>query len=197
MKGYLRDNMAENDSKKVTQFLDKLVSEVRRIVNDEKMINKCDTCQGIIGRYLESISIPCFPCSTNNVITSDITGHSFIVTLIEGKYYLIDPAFIQFMYDKTDDLVIKGIRCLAKSPYYYMEIMDEDLTKELISKGYFELNQKSAYTYGNAFYFTKTNIPSDLVLKAISGEVYMNSFTKGNDRLRDYNLGEIDSNIKL
>ena len=184
--------MTEKDNKKVTQFLDKLISEVRRIVNDEKMINKCDTCQGLIGRYLESIKIPFYPCSTNNVVSSDVAGHSFIVTLIEGKYYLVDPAFIQFMYDKTEDLVIKGIRCLAKSPYYYMNIIDENLTKELISNGYFELNEKTAYTYGNAFYFTKTNIPSNLVLKAIGGEAFMNAFTKGNDRLRNYNIGEIE-----
>lgn len=167
-------------------FLNKLILNIRKLVNDDKMINKCDMCQGLIGKYLDECNIKYYACSTNNVIAKDITGHSFIVTIINNKYYLLDPAFVQFKYGYKEDVIINGIKCISKSPYHYLNSINNELTNELIENGYFLLDEDSAYAYGNAFYFTKTNIPSDMKLIPISGSVFIESFKKGCDQLKFY-----------
>lgn len=188
-------NENSNDDK-INLFLKKIVESVKDIVDDDKMINKCDMCQGIIGRYLEKLGIEYYPCSTNKVISNNITGHSFIVAKISDDYYVIDPSFIQFKYDYSEEKVINGIKCISKSPYYYLNKIDSDLTNKLIDNGYFKLDKNSAYAYGNAFYFTKTSIPYDFDLIPIHGDIIINAFKKGNDKLTNYNVGEIELDYK-
>ena len=194
----MNNNNKKNNinSDKINRFLKEIIKETRKIVNDEKMINKCDMCQGIIGRYFQKIGISFSPCSTNKVISDNVTGHSFIVALIEDSYYLIDPSFIQFKYDSSEEVIIKNTRCISKSPYYYLCKINETLANELISNGYFELTEQSAYEYGNAFYLTKTSIPIDFKFIPIKGDIFIKSFLLGNDKLTNYETGEIELDFK-
>ena len=182
------DDLTEEEKNK---FLSYIVDSVKKIIKDDKMINKCDACQGIIGRYFDKLGIIYFACSTNKVISDNVTGHSFIVANISGTLYLIDPSFVQFKFDESDEIIIKNIKCKAKSPYKYMIMIDEKIAELLSSKGYIKLDNYTAFVYGNSFYLTKTNIPSNIKLKPFTGEVLVRSFMKGNEPLRNYGYGDI------
>lgn len=177
-------------------FLDTLVRSVREIINDDKMINKCDACQGLICRYLDSLNIINYPCNTQKQISSTCTGHSFTIANIDDKLYLIDPAYIQFKYDDTKDLYIKNIRCLSYSPYYYANKLNKEECSNLINNGYMPLTIDNAYWYGNSFYKTTTNIPSDFILSDIPGKTLIDSFILGNEKLHDYGYTSVEEHNK-
>lgn len=191
------------DSQDIDKLVNYIVEEVKASINDLKMINKCDAVQGLIGTYLNDLGIPNYPCITNKSIREGIVGHSFIVADFKeygGGVYLIDPAFIQFYYlnDEMDDMYINNIRVKSKSPYYYANKIDSNLLNSLITKGYLELNEESAYFYGNSFYYTLVGIIKDYKIIPIPGSVYLNSFFKGKETLNtyDYDLIKISGKSK-
>lgn len=176
-------------------FLNYIVSSVKEIVNDDNFINKCDLVQGLVGRYLNRLEIPNYPSLTNKCIMPNVVGHSFIVATINNINYIIDPTFIQFACMEFDDLYLNHFRVKSKSPFYYASIINKEKTISLISKGYLELNEETAYFYGNSFYYTLTNIKDDYVFKSINGNTFINSFLKGNEVLRNYDCEEIKTSF--
>lgn len=176
-------------------FLDYIICSIKEIVKDDKYINKCDLVQGIIGRYLNKLNVINYPCITNKCIMPNVIGHSFIIATINNKNYIIDPTFIQFKYLSTDDLYINHLRVKSKSPYYYAININKELTNTLINKGYIILNEETGYFYGNSFYNTLTNIYDNYILNNINGKIYVNSFLKGNEILRNYGYEEINTNL--
>jgi len=185
----------------IEQLLNYIVNNIRKIVNDETFINKCDLVQGLIGRYLNKLNIKNYPCITNKCITENIVGHSFIVADFEeygNKKYIIDPSYIQFLYlnDKEDDIYINDLRVKSKSPFYYAREINKDITSKFLKNGYMELNEENAFLYGNSFYKTKTGIPNSYEIPLINGKTYIHSFIKGNEVLRKYDYPEIETSIK-
>ena len=90
---------------------------------------KCDKAQAIITYYLNDLGVETHPCMTQNVITNDIEGHSFIVARfnVNGTLtpYLIDPTYRQFFTDeKSEYLTHNGMILKTPSPGYF--IKDED-----------------------------------------------------------------------
>ncbi|MBQ7139913.1 MAG: hypothetical protein IJO32_00235 [Bacilli bacterium] len=194
-------NKEKLNDDEIIKLLDYIVSNVRKIVNDETFTNKCDLTQGLIGRYLNTLNIKNNPCITNKSISDNIIGHSFIIADFSeygNKKYIIDPSYIQFLYsnDKDNDIYINDLRVKSKSPFYYAHKINKDITNEFLKNGYMELNEENAFLYGNSFYKTKTGIPSSYEIPLISGKVYMNSFIKGNEILRKYDYKEIETSIK-
>ena len=172
------------------QFIGYIIAETRKSLGDD-MINKCDACEGLIGRFLDLYDLNYYACSTNKVISSQVVGHSFIVLNYNDNLYLLDPTYIQFKYINTKDIYINSSRATSFSPYYYASILNKELITNFIELGYSELNTDFAYVYGNSFYFTMCGISEKTNLKALDGKVYINAFKKGNDELKKYNYEEI------
>ncbi len=189
-----KENLTDEE---VTIFLDNIISNINNIIKDDTYINKCDTVQGLIGRYLDKLNITYYANITNKCISKDIVGHSFIVISFKdynNDMYIIDPTFIQFLYLDNEyyDYYINNLRIKSKSPFYYAKNIDKDLTLELLQKGYLKLTSRSAYLYGNSFLLTKTNIKKDTKINLESGNTYINNFLKGKELLRDYNYPNIE-----
>lgn len=169
-------------------FIEYVVVKVNEIINDESMTNKCDLAQGLIGRYLTKLNISYSACLTNSSIMPDVIGHSFITMTYNGQTYLIDPAFRQFKVNNREyrDLYINNSRCLSISPYETGIKINKKVIEELVSKGYLKLTNEIAKVYGDTFYHTLTGISPDYQFMDIPGDVYLNSFLKGHERLRKY-----------
>ena len=190
-------NKEELANGELTFFLDNLIAVINDIINESSYINKCDAVQGLIGRYFKRLGIPTFANITNKCVSSNVIGHSFVVASFRDYNqgdYIIDPSFIQFLYlnDDYDDLYINHLRIKSKSPFYYARAIDKELTLELLRKGYLKLTSRSAYLYGNCFLHTKVCISDDSVIDNIDGNIYINSFFKGNEQLRVYDYPDIE-----
>ena len=172
-------------------LLDNLCYKVRcKFTNDIDNFNflyKCDTAQAIIHYYLESIGIKSYPCMTQNVITSSIVGHSFITIEYNGKFFLIDPTYRQFLMSSECNLerfIIhdSGMILRTPDPGYYVRTEQYSMLSEFDYSGYHELNEEFACMYGDSFYNTKTGEYS-LDYKTMNGKIYINSFSKGHEKL--------------
>lgn len=156
---------------------------------------KCDLAQSILGVYLERINCQYSPCATQNVITQGVEGHSFtVITLnVEGedRNYLVDPTYIQFFHqekcNKTNYFVsplFPDKILLTPHPGFFIKEEDKEATDFLLRYGYIELTPEYARIYGDSFLNTKTGEnPKELKFKTIPGEIYINAFKKGKEKL--------------
>ncbi len=148
---------------------------------------KCDKAQAIITHYLNSLEVETHPCMTQNVITKDIEGHSFLIAIfnVNGTTvpYLIDPTYRQFFIDDKKEYIIYNNQILrTPSPGYFIKKEDKKEIQKLLINGYHILDEKIARIYGDSFYNTKTGYKSR-DFQSISGSIYINSFLKGNEPL--------------
>lgn len=148
---------------------------------------KCDKAQAIITYYLNDLEVETHPCMTQNVITNDIEGHSFLVARfnVNGVLtpYLIDPTYRQFFTnERSDYLTHNGIIVKTPSPGYFIKEEDKESIEKLLIDGYHLLDENIAGAYGDSFYNTKTGYTTK-DFKSINGKIYMNSFTKGHEPL--------------
>lgn len=148
---------------------------------------KCDKAQAIITYYLNDLGVETHPCMTQNVITNDIEGHSFIVARfnVNGTLtpYLIDPTYRQFFTnEKSEFLSHNGMILKTPSPGYFIKEKDKPEVEKLLIDGYHILDENMARTYGDSFYNTKTGYTTK-DFKSINGSIYLNSFTKGHEPL--------------
>ena len=148
---------------------------------------KCDKAQAIITYYLTDLGVETHPCMTQNVITNDIEGHSFIVARfnVNGTLtpYLIDPTYRQFFIDeKCEYLIHNGMILKTPSPGYFIKDEDKSKIEKLLIDGYHILDENMARIYGDSFYNTKTGYTKK-DFKSINGSIYLNSFTKGHEPL--------------
>ena len=163
---------------------------------------KCDTAQAIITHYLNDLGVETHPCMTQNVITNDIVGHSFLVARLNvmGMLipYLIDPTYRQFFTDdKKDYLTNNGMILRTPDPGYFIKDEDKEEVERLLIDGYHILDENMARIYGDSFYNTKTGYTTK-DYKSINGNIYLNSFTKGHEPLSKTKeeLESEDSRIK-
>jgi hypothetical protein len=163
-------------------------------IEDYSFEYKCDKAQSIICTYLNDLDVSNNPNMTQNSITNDIVGHSFVVASfnVEGNMipYIIDPTYRQFfLKDKCDEsnYIIFSNKLIIKTPDPGFFIKDEDRNKihHLLEFGYDTLNDELARIYGDSFYNTKTgsSVEDKDKFKTIPGKIYINSFLKGNERL--------------
>lgn len=148
---------------------------------------KCDKAQAIITYYLNDLGVETHPCMTQNVITNDIEGHSFLVARfnVNGSLtsYLIDPTYRQFFTDeKSEYLTHNGMILKTPSPGHFIKDEDKPLIERLLIDGYHLLDEETARIYGDSFYNTKTGYTTK-DFKSINGSIYINSFTKGHEPL--------------
>lgn len=148
---------------------------------------KCDTAQAIITHYLNDLGVETHPCMTQNVITNDIVGHSFLVARFNVMgmlvLYLIDPTYRQFFTDeKNDYLTNNGMILKTPDPGYFIKDEDKPEIERLLIDGYHILDENTARIYGDSFYNTKTGYTTK-DFKSIKGNIYINSFTKGHEPL--------------
>ncbi|MEG2457950.1 MAG: hypothetical protein RSB41_03575 [Bacilli bacterium] len=186
-KEYVSDN-------EINLFLHYIVNEVDNIISKDTYEFSCDLVQGLIGRYLNNLGVISHPCITTSAIGPSVVGHSFIVASINNKLYLIDPSYRQFYFlDKTyEELYIKRLRIKSFSPYHYALELNKDIIEDFLSNGFMPLNADTAYVYGNSFVKTTTNVLDDYPFTNVNGEVFINSFLKGNELLRKYDYNEIE-----
>ncbi|MEE2923825.1 MAG: hypothetical protein VX619_03500 [bacterium] len=87
--------------------------------------------------------------------------HAFIITKIKNnKFYLIDPTFAQFMYDKDESAFI-GKNLIASGA--------DNLARDLCSKGYSEIDDDLLQKYLTAFPVNVSKI-EDLTLEKLYQE---------------------------
>lgn len=163
---------------------------------------KCDTAQAIITHYLNDLGVETHPCMTQNVITNDIVGHSFLVARLNvmGMLipYLIDPTYRQFFTsEKNNYLTNNGMILRTPDPGYFIKDEDKEEVERLLIDGYHILDENMARIYGDSFYNTKTGYTTK-DYKSINGNIYLNSFTKGHEPLSKTKeeLESEDSRIK-
>ncbi|MEG1150219.1 MAG: hypothetical protein RSE17_02895, partial [Bacilli bacterium] len=135
---------------------------------------------------------------TNTCICSSAIGHSFLVANINGKLYLLDPSYRQFFYlnKEYQEMYIKGLKVKSFSPYHYALELNSKITIDFLTKGYMELTNEFAFVYGNSFAKTLTNVLDDYKFINIPGEVFIRSFLKGKESLRQYDYLEIKTNCE-
>jgi hypothetical protein len=157
------------------------------------MTNTCNIVSDIAGNYLEQMGIDTRYLETQQVISSSVTGHSFLVAAIqENATYLIDLSYRQFFikdnctlskYKKIGDLVID-----SPDPGYYYEVNPQDkiIAEKLLEQGYIKLDEYSAKVYCDSFNTTKRGY-KDTTFKStnITGSIYLSSLLKkGNSHKR-------------
>lgn len=150
---------------------------------------KCDTAQAIIYYYLNDLGVIAHPCSTISSITTEIVGHSFITakfnTTSGPTNVLIDPTYRQFLISdncsENNYIEYNGRILKTPSPGYFIKDEDKNKLKEFLYKGYNELTIDFARIYGDSFFNTKPGYSKSF--NSIPGQVYINSFLKGNERL--------------
>lgn len=191
-------------------FLDNICYIARNKIN-EKMDNydyKCDLFQSIITYYFRNIDCEVNPCMTQNVISKDITGHSFTVIKLmverEEKLFLIDPSYIQFFKKENCQRenyylspLYKDVVLLTPDPGYF--IKDEDMLtiNYLLTHGFINLNENVARIYGDSFLNTMRGLKWTKDNRSISGNVYINSFLKGNEVLSKSELELSDDDLLI
>lgn len=161
-----------------------------------------DTAQSIIARYFDELGLAYNAVQTQDAISKDILGHSFIVSsfMVDGvnKSYIIDPTFNQFFdIDRCKESEFKLINNnVLKTPdlgYFALKSNEnsQNVIRKLLKRGYIKLNEESAKTYGDLFYKTKLGsvnyFNSNLEM---SGNIYIKSFLKANSKLT-YTLDEL------
>lgn len=162
----------------------------------------CDTAQSIIARYFDELGLVYNAVQTQDAISKDILGHSFIVCsfMVDGlnKSYIIDPAFNQFFdIDRCKESEFKVINNnVLKTPdlgYFALKSSEnsQNSIKKLLKRGYIKLNEETAKIYGDLFYKTKLGsvnyFNSNLEMP---GNIYIKSFLKANSKLT-YTLDEL------
>ena len=172
-------------------FLDYICYETRcKFTNDINNFSfqfKCDKAQAIITHYLNSLKVEVHHCMTQNVITEDIEGHSFLIAIFNvngiNTPYLVDPTYRQFFIDDKKDYILYNSKILrTPSPGYFIKEEDKTEIQKLLINGYHLLDENIARIYGDSFYNTKTGYRRR-EFQSISGNIYINSFIKGHEPL--------------
>lgn len=212
---YIIENKIKNKesitSEEAKLFLDTINYLTRYNINKnlDNYDNKCDLAQSILYHYLKNINCNPIPAMTQNVITNNIVGHSFIIVDLiinnSSTYFILDPTYIQFfkeekctkenyyVSDKYPDIVL-----LTPDPGYFIKDNMQNNALFLLNNGYLELNQDTSKMYGDSFLNTKTNVLfSTLKYQTIPGDVYINSFLKAHEPIKIKEEELIFNNINI
>lgn len=162
--------------------------DLNRDLTSEPLTNKCDLFQYVIGKLMEKDNIVVFPKESQNVFYPFCTGHSFLVTDIQGKKFIVDPSFRQFLTKESCDInnyvTINDMVVKAPAPGFFMVKSEKGkkIARLLTQNGYIELNRETAKIYGDSFYYTKTGY---IDYAEISADIYLNMLLKENTKYAD------------
>lgn len=150
-------------------------------------LNKCDTVQSMITSYLNRLGVTTHLCTTQNVITNGIVGHSFLTADFNGKSYLIDPTYQQFLLSQNCNeskfFHHQGVTILKPDPGYYIKEENKPLLEGFVNNGFGLLTEELAQMYGDSFYNTKQGtLAIDKSFKTIPGANYISAFQSGNEK---------------
>ena len=196
----IEERISKNESiteNEVDEYLRNLIYRVRKVINPN-MDNydfKCNLAQSILGHYFDEINCKYAPCATQNLITTQIDGHSFLVVKLnvdeEEKNYLVDPTYIQFFHkDKCQSSayfvspMYPDKVLLTPDAGFFIKEEDKEPVDFLLRYGYIELTDEYARIYGDSFLNTKTGTnPQMLRYQTMPGEIYIKAFLKGKEPL--------------
>lgn len=179
----------------IKYLLDYIIYLTRYKINSnlDNYENKCDLSQSMIYYYFQQLNCNIYPCMTQNVITSNIIGHSFLVIslLVDDKIenYLLDPTYIQFFTKEKCNNNKYFLNpnppyniLITPDPGYFIKQEDLLIINNLINQGYETLTEDIARIYGDSFYNTKTG-ELEKNFKSIPGNIYINAFLKGKESI--------------
>lgn len=198
-------------SKEANDFLSIVIYLTRYKINPniDNYDNKCDLAQSILYYYLNNLDCEVHPLTTQNTITNNIVGHSFLTLKLQVDNqihsYLIDPTYIQFFKKEKcnkDNYYINpkypDYILLTPDPGFFIKEEMKENAIFLLNHGYILLNETTAQMYGDSFYNTKTGTnPSNLKYQTIPGFVYLNAFTKGHVKLSNKEEALIAKNLSI
>ena len=196
-------------NEEASDFLD-IIGYITRLKinpNIDDFTNKCDLAVSILYHYLKDLDCEVSSSTTQSAITSNITGHSFLVLklLVENtmKYYLLDPTYIQFFKsEKCNNSnyfispLFKNTVLLTPDPGFFIKEEMKEYATFLLNHGHILLTEDVARMYGDSFYNTKTGTRYDtLTYQTIPGSVYISSFIKGGQGVSKTKQELIDNNL--
>ena len=195
IKEKIKNNVIINNSE-ISKLLDYYIETALMIVEKDlnedltnnPLNNKCDLFQYIIGKLMEKDNIVVFPKESQNVFYPTCIGHSFLIVNIQGKCFIVDPSFRQFLTKESCDIknfnTINDMVVKAPAPGFFMIRSEEgkELAKILIQNGFIMLNEEIAKIYGDSFYYTKTGY---LDYSDIPADIYLNMLLKENTKYAD------------
>lgn len=188
-------NRISINKEEVKYLLDYIIYLTRCKINSnlDNYEYKCDLAQSMLYYYFQKLNCNVSLCMTQNVITNNIIGHSFLVINLlmdnQSTNYLIDPTYIQFFTkEKCNDnkyFINPNYPhnvLITPDPGYFIKKEDISKIKSLINQGYEVLTEDIARIYGDSFYNTKTG-EFDKNFKSIPGNIYINAFLKGKENI--------------
>lgn len=198
-------------SQEVNNLLNAVIYLVRFKINPnlDNFDNKCDLAVSMLYYYFKDLGCEVFSSMTQNVITNDIVGHSFLTVqiLVDGKVqnYLLDPTYIQFFKNEKCSQnnyyvspLYKDVILLTPDPGFFIEKKYINTAKSLLDHGYMLLTEENAEMYGNSFYNTKTGGSySKNSYQTIPGDVYINSFIHGKEPVSKSKDELIQNNLHI
>ena len=209
------DSLSQSE---IEYYLNYVVYQIRNVLLLKKQKDfshynynfMCDTAQSIIARYFEKLNITYRPVETQQAITSNILGHSFLTADFnvdgEVKSYIIDPTYNQFFdvnrCSENNFKVVNGV--VVKTPdlgYFALKENEnnQNVIKSLIRCGYMELTEDNAKIYGDLFYKTKAgNINYFNSKLEMTGEIYIKGFRNSSAHLSysDEELSEMGISLE-
>ena len=178
----------------INYFLSYLCFKVRELLSlkksknilDNKFTNQCDSAQSMIYNYLNSLGVESIPVNTNEVIDSNVIGHSFIIACILDNYYLIDPTYNQFFeLEKclsSNKIVINGTVVKCPDPGYFVNdysLENKEVIINLLRSGFMKIDYDNLRLYGDSLYKTKTGVSdANMGSEFMFGSTYLKAFLK-------------------
>lgn len=198
-------------NQEIFDFLNTIIYLTRYKINYnlDNYDNKCDLAQSILYYYFNNLGCNVHPLTTQNTITNNIVGHSFLTLELQvdnkSQFYLIDPTYIQFFRKEKcnkDNYYISpkypDYILLTPDPGFFIKEEMKEQASFLLNHRYILLNEATAQMYGDSFYNTKTGTnPTNLKYQTIPGFVYLNAFTKGHVKLSNKEEELIAKNISI
>ena len=146
--------------------LDSLVELIRNSVCRESngtysFYNKCVECQKELNTLIsgqDGISNKSLDTQYNMGLPS--FQHSFNLVKIDGKFFIIDPTYIQFcdISYTTDVLGVPGLSAGNPGMYLMQDKTKLEFLRNLIRNGYFEATEENVKMYFDSFVLANRNI---------------------------------------
>lgn len=198
----------KNKSKGIEQSIEEAIYLTFLQLNSDNLINldiknnplnnKCDLVRNYLGEILKEMDLDAdiVYLETQDILGSDVIGHSILTVILDNDIHLIDPTYSQFFLKENcnqSKYLINSERklvLLAPDPgYYYLNNKENIFVAEhLLEKGYIKLNDNIAKTYFDSFYKTRRGNGGYMELSEdtieISGNIYIKSIHKLNNKTK-------------
>lgn len=161
----------------VPEMLKKIIDESRRYametLNTPTLVNCCDTARNYIIDRIKDLRLQnaaIYPIEISDVVPTAY-GHSILILEIDGKQYLIDPTYMQFIPSEEYMHSKEEYSQIPNTPYwrFYSDIKDK-----FITDGYTEMTESFIASYFNSFYLTSDSMAIELAYDEIMKSLNQN-----------------------